>query len=51
MISSVKTFAATALMSCVALAAFGLGAGTAHADGPYRWCPGDPKNMPYVVNQ
>jgi hypothetical protein len=49
--STVKTFATGALMSCLGVAAFGLGAGTAHADGPYRWCPGDPKNMPYVVNQ
>jgi hypothetical protein len=32
------------------LAVLGLGAGTAHADGPHHWCPGDPKNMPYVVN-
>jgi len=49
--STVKTFAATALMSCLGLATPGLGAGAAHADGPHRWCPGDPKNPPYVVNQ
>jgi hypothetical protein len=28
----------------------GFGAGAAHADGPHRWRPGDPKNMPFVVN-
>ncbi len=32
------------------LAVLGLAAGTAKADGAHRWCPGDPKNMPYVVN-
>lgn len=34
------------------LGVVGLGpvAGTAQADGPHRWCPGDPKNMPYVPN-
>jgi hypothetical protein len=38
------------LLGGLGLAALGLGAGTAHADGPHHWCPGDPKNMPYVVN-
>ncbi|OBG63070.1 hypothetical protein [Mycobacterium sp. E3339] len=31
----------------------GWGMGVAHADTmePHRWCPGDPKQMPYIVNQ
>lgn len=49
---NVKKAAAGALLSgCLGLATLGLGSGVAHADGPHRWCPGDPKNMPYVVNQ
>jgi hypothetical protein len=40
----------TAAMTAVGL---GMGAGAAHSDTmePHRWCPGNPKNMPYVVNQ
>jgi hypothetical protein len=36
----------------VALSSVGLGAGAANGDtfAPHRWCPGDPKNMPYIVN-
>jgi len=49
---AVKKIAAAALLSgCLSVAAVGLGAGAAHADGPHSWCPGDPKNMPYIVNQ
>jgi hypothetical protein len=35
------------------VASAGFGAGAAHADTmePHRWCPGNPKHMPYVVNQ
>lgn len=31
----------------------GLGLGVAHADTtqPHQWCPGNPKQMPYVTNQ
>ena len=48
---TLKGITAGALLSGgLGLAALGLGAGTAHADGPHHWCPGDPKNMPYVVN-
>jgi hypothetical protein len=34
------------------LACGGLGASAAHADTsePHRWCPGNPRNMPYIVN-
>lgn len=47
---NMRTAVAGALLSgSVGLTVFG--AGVAHADGPHRWCPGDPKNMPYVVNQ
>jgi hypothetical protein len=46
-----KAAAGAVLSGCVALTAVAFGAGTAHADGPHRWCPGDPKNPPYVVNQ
>lgn len=43
--------ATTALLAAgLGMAGLGLAAGTAQADGPHRWCPGDPKNMPYVVN-
>jgi hypothetical protein len=46
-----KTILAGALLSGgLAVAGLGPAAGTAHADGPHRWCPGNPKNMPYVVN-
>ena len=34
----------------LAVAGLGLAPGTAHADGPHDWCPGNPKNMPYVPN-
>ncbi|MCW2626683.1 hypothetical protein [Mycobacterium sp.] len=48
---TLKGITAEALLSGgLGLAALGLGAGTAQADGPHHWCPGDPKNMPYVVN-
>ncbi len=32
--------------------ALGLATGTAHAGlaDPHHWCPGNPKNMPYVPN-
>ncbi|OBK53985.1 hypothetical protein [Mycobacterium sp. 1081908.1] len=46
-----KSILAGALLSGgLAAAGLGLGEGIAHADGPHRWCPGNPKNMPYVVN-
>ncbi len=38
------------VVSGLSAAGLALAAGTAQADGPHRWCPGDPKNMPYVVN-
>ena len=34
----------------VGVAGLGSATGIAHADGPHTWCPGNPKNMPYVVN-
>ena len=47
----ISRLAATVLVSGgLSLAGLGLAAATAKADGPHRWCPGDPKNMPYVVN-
>jgi len=49
--ASLRKIAVSALLSGgLALAGLGVAAGTAHADGPYHWCPGDPKNMPYVPN-
>jgi hypothetical protein len=45
-----RTVIAGAAAAAFLAGAVGLGAGTAHADGPHRWCPEDPKNMPYVVN-
>jgi hypothetical protein len=48
---SLKRMAVGGLLAGVlGLGALGLGAGTAQADGPHYWCPGDPKNMPYVPN-
>jgi hypothetical protein len=34
----------------VASAGFGAGAALADTTPPHRWCPGDPKQMPYIVN-
>jgi hypothetical protein len=45
-----RTVIAGAAAAAFLAGAVGPGAGTAHADGPHRWCPGNPKNMPYVVN-
>lgn len=47
-----KTLVGTLVAGSFGLVTLGLGAGTAQADSmePHRWCPGDPKNMPYVVN-
>ena len=47
-----KTIIAGALMAGSA-ALSGWGVGMAHADTmePHQWCPGNPKQMPYVVNQ
>jgi hypothetical protein len=45
-----------ALIAVLGVAVLGSGgflsSGTARADTmePHRWCPGNPKNMPYVVN-
>lgn len=41
-----------AVLGAAAVASVDLGLATAHADTmePHRWCPGNPKNMPYVVN-
>jgi hypothetical protein len=48
---NIRKAAVSALLSGgLALAGLGVAAGTAHADGPYHWCPGNPKNMPYVPN-
>jgi hypothetical protein len=46
---AVFTGLAAAAVVCGGL---GLGAGSAKADtfDSHRWCPGDPKNWPYVVN-
>ncbi|WP_156689176.1 hypothetical protein [Mycobacterium sp. Marseille-P9652] len=35
----------------LSMAALGLAPAIAHADGPYHWCPGNPKQMPYAPNQ
>ncbi|MGD1171662.1 hypothetical protein ACKUVQ_06410 [Mycobacterium seoulense] len=47
-----KSLIAAALLAGSAALA-GWGVGIAHADtmAPHRWCPGNPKQMPYVVNQ
>jgi hypothetical protein len=48
---TLKRILAGALLSGgVAVAGLGMGAGTAQADGPHHWCPGNPKNMPYAPN-
>ena len=40
----ISRFATTVLVSGgLGLAGLGLGAGVAHATGPYQWCPGDDK--------
>ncbi len=43
-----RVLAAALLAGCSALTA----AGFAHADTtePHQWCPGNPKQMPYIVN-
>jgi hypothetical protein len=45
-----KKIVGALLSGAFGLAAAVFGAATAHADGAHRWCPGDPKNMPFVVN-
>jgi hypothetical protein len=48
---TLKSILGVALLSGgLAVAGLGLAPGTAHADGPHDWCPGNPKNMPYVPN-
>jgi hypothetical protein len=48
---TLKQIIAGAMLSGgIALSGFGLATGTAHADGPHHWCPGNPKTMPYVPN-
>ena len=42
--------AGVAAAAALTAGAMGFGAGTAYADGAHHWCPGDPKNMPYVPN-
>jgi hypothetical protein len=46
-----KRVLVTALLA-VSTALTGWGAGIAHADTmeSHRWCPGDPKQWPYIVN-
>ncbi|MFV8320761.1 hypothetical protein [Mycobacterium sp. 23] len=46
-----QVLTATVLAGSAALA--GWGAGVAHAETftPHQWCPGNPKQPPYVVNQ
>jgi hypothetical protein len=41
-----------AALGAAILACGGLGASAADADTsePHRWCPGNPRNMPYIVN-
>jgi hypothetical protein len=36
-----KSATTVVLSGGLGLAVLGLAAGTAHADGPYQWCPGD----------
>ena len=48
---NLKPIIAGVLLSAgLAVAGLALPAGTAQADGPHHWCPGNPKNMPYVPN-
>ena len=50
--SRVSRLATTVLLSGgLCLAGLGLGAGIAHAEGPYQWCPGDdPRGFPGAFN-
>ena len=45
-----RLFTASLVSAGIALTALGFGSAIAHADGPHSWCPGNPKNMPFVPN-
>ncbi len=46
-----QVIAGAVLAACTAVS--GCGMATAHADtfAPHQWCPGNPKQPPYITNQ